>query len=341
MPSGRRTPWSLRTGLLALTALSCVVALGLAEIATRLLLPEPWYLEPGERVKPDLPKFRVGKRLVALREPLPTTAPATAYRILFLGDSFTYGVGVDADQTFVGQIEARLNQTPPREDFREYVAFNGGIPGSRTQAWTRLYAAAQTTFLPHLVVAVFFLRDGQAAAGSIPTIQEMKESLRELQSSSALFKHSHLYRQLFQQRWINEVGKTYLSTMAAGYTGSEIQTREWRRAQQNVLWLRDRASERGAEFALVIFPVLFNLRGDYPMQEVVDEIERFARADHIRVLSLLAAFRGHSAPDLWVSRFDQHPNIRGHEIAAAAIYPLIEELISEKRTSLPTDARRE
>jgi hypothetical protein len=320
-------------------AISCLLALGFAELGARLLLPAPWYLEDGELSWPPFLKHRVGRAVEYLRAGMEAPAPEDAYRILFLGDSFTYGVGVDEPQTFVSRVAARLDEDPPNQGFREHIAFNGGIPGSLTGSWKGLHEAAQELFQPHLVVVVFFLRDGQIGAGSTTAVRKMKERLRELHDSSFLFQHSYLYRQLFVRPLIHEVGKEYLSTMADGYFGPPARTQEWRRAQANVLAMRDRAEENGAKFAMVIFPVLFDLGPDYPLQKVVDVIADFARANQIRTLDLLPAYRGHDASSLWLASFDQHPNARGHEIATDAMLPLVAELVAQDQSPLPAAPR--
>ncbi|MBW2272695.1 MAG: hypothetical protein JRG96_05460 [Deltaproteobacteria bacterium] len=336
METGRhRKQRAFRLGLVVAVAISCLLSLGLAEIGARLLLPAPWYLEDGESSWPPFMKRRVGAAVEYLRAGMEAPAPEDAYRILFLGDSFTYGVGVDESQTFVSRIVTRLNEGPPNEGFREHIAFNGGIPGSLTGSWKGLHEAAQELFQPHLVVVVFFLRDGQIGAGSTTAVRKMKERLRELHGSSFLFQHSYLYRQLFVRPLIREVGKEYLSTMADGYFGPPARTQEWKRAQSNVLAMRDRAEEHGAKFVMVIFPVLFDLGPDYPLRNVVDVIADFARSNDIQTLSLLPAYTGHEASELWLSSFDQHPNERGHAIAADAIHPLVARLVAHDPNPLP------
>ena len=42
--------------------------------------------------------------------------------------------------------------------------------------------------------------------------------------------------------------------------------------------------------------------------------------------NLLPAFMGMDGTQLWVSPFDQHPNERGHAVAAEAMLPFIRDL---------------
>ncbi len=90
---------------------------------------------------------------------------------------------------------------------------------------------------------------------------------------------------------------------------------------------RPDAPDIGARFAMVIFPALYEFNDDYPLTGVCEEIERFCRQSDIEVLSLLPTYLHEDGPSLWVSLHNQHPNARGHALAADAIYEYIEPMI--------------
>jgi hypothetical protein len=115
----------------------------------------------------------------------------------------------------------------------------------------------------------------------------------------------------------------YLARLQRGFLGSSKETEEWHKAQGYLRRLRDGSQRLGADFTLVIFPVLFGLDESYPLIGAMREIERFAEAEGISAFSLLPAYTGQSAPDLWVSPLDQHPNEAAHEIAAEAIHDFL------------------
>ena len=105
--------------------------------------------------------------------------------------------------------------------------------------------------------------------------------------------------------------------------------RQWKQAQADVLAIKRRALDVDARFAMVVFPVLFDLTPKYPLKDVCDEIVRFAEADEIPALTLLPAFMGRDAEPLWISPFDQHPNANGHAIAAESMIPFVERLVRQ------------
>ena len=315
---------------LALAGASLLLALVVVEIGFRAGRGPPWYERVVEEQTTFRPtRWRVGRITAPLRGPLDTgpKGPDTR-RILFLGDSFTYGHGLaEPAKTFVGLVAERFNQQQPCPPARRCEVFNGGMPGTFTGEWVILFEDAVDPFAPDLVVAVFFLRDAVAGTTSMQQIDKIRDGMRRLAGESLLFRYSHTYRYFREHSELAELSHKYLEHIRAGYLGSADQTREWQRAQVNLLTINRQTLERGARFAVVIFPVLIELHERYPLAGVCEVIEDFCRDHEIPALSLLPTFMNKSAPSLWVSPCDQHPNERGHALAAAAIYEFLEPLL--------------
>jgi hypothetical protein len=81
---------------------------------------------------------------------------AAAYRVLLLGDSFTYGLGVDDDQTFAARVERNL-----LEDHLSVEVMNAGCPGKGTDYELKLFQTVGAKFHPDLTVLCFFCNDFQ------------------------------------------------------------------------------------------------------------------------------------------------------------------------------------
>ncbi len=152
---------------------SLVVALAIAEGAVRLISPQ----EVGPvrfAFDPELGKIPVpgqqGKRNLAgvftftysnnslgwrgrreYRE-----AKQTDYRVLMLGDSMTYGTGVNDDQTFAARVEQDL-----RADQMSVEVMNAGCPGKGTDYELKCFQTVGYKFHPDLTVLCFFSNDFQ------------------------------------------------------------------------------------------------------------------------------------------------------------------------------------
>ena len=330
-PAGARL-WALR-GLLVFG--SVVATLLVAECSLRLTPEVSWHEQiEKQAVHGQIPSVFIGDRRFKLRETFTPVVDAEpgAYRILFLGDSFTYGSGLaDAETAFPARVTNQLQEFDTNVRGRRFEYFNGGIPGSLTGRWVQLLQLMEEDFDPHLVVTVFSLRDGTRGLGYRGKLREYRETMERLQADSFIFSHSRLFRELVQKKMQGRVSRDYLAEMEEAYLGDGEFTAEWRKAQSNLLLLRDLAREQGSDFVLVIFPVLYGLQGDYPLAGVVAEIENFARSNDITVFSLLPDFQGRNEEELWVSTTDQHPNERAHGIAAQAIAEFLSSSGGEHR----------
>jgi hypothetical protein len=323
-----------RLGLrLAIAGASVAAGLALVEVAFRVTRGTPWYERVAqEQGHPDWVFQTIAGSEIPLRQPLEDKPKdIDTYSVLFLGDSVTYGQGItDPSRVFVSLVADRLRAARPVPGVARYQVFNGGIPGSLTQHWCQLFSDTSDRLRPDLVVCVFFLRDGVAGVSSVGQINDIRQGMADLAAGDSwLFRYSYTYRYFRERRELAELSRRYLGKLRDGYLGGPDQIQEWSLAQKNLLSLRRQTLRRGGRFALVIFPVLFQLDEDYPLKDVCDEIERFCRNQDIPVLSLLPTFMNKNAPSLWVSPFDPHPNERGHALAAEAIDGFLERLIRE------------
>jgi hypothetical protein len=177
-------PWGSLFKKMCCAGVASVVAVLLVEVGLRLLAPSPFHelvpafgkftgleelFEPDSllvyRLKPrlshspviDLRKvracnFSVSTNALGLRgaEILPTHDHV---RILALGDSCTFGFGVEDDETYPAQLERMLNRSDLSD--RRFEVINAGVPGYRSTQGARYLAARGLELAPDVVIACF------------------------------------------------------------------------------------------------------------------------------------------------------------------------------------------
>jgi lysophospholipase L1-like esterase len=301
-----------------------------AEGVAGLLWEAPWYERLlAEQAQAQERAYRTNR--LGLRGPeVAVPRPPGLARVLVLGDSFTFGLGVDAAAaTFPALLERKLAETARPAARVEVV--NAGLPGSLTGDWVALFERTGRALDPDVVLAVFFLRDGTTLHTLPDVFGEVREELGRRFATSLAWRYSFLYRRYrdFEDR--RRFARAYARRFEEAYFGSPEQTAEWSRAQHNLRALRDRARASGAVFGLAVFPVLIDLDESHPFAGIQELLVRFARENDIPVHDLLPAFLGRSAPDLWVSPLDQHPNEEAHALAAASLLPFVQELLAAAR----------
>jgi hypothetical protein len=154
-------------GCTVLAALGLVTALSATEIGLRVLYPAVPIIRRDERLgsllRPSLDVrktfgghervVRVTTNASGLRGPeLPTGRTPGVRRVLALGDSFTFGDAVEAEEAWPAQLEARLNRGGPAN---RWQVINAGVPGHGTGQELLLAQILEDRLEPDVVVLGF------------------------------------------------------------------------------------------------------------------------------------------------------------------------------------------
>ena len=159
-----------------LIVLSGTVALTLAEIVVRLFAPQPlagvmfsedpdfgFWLRPNLRDKafqsePGCPPYRVttNRRGYRMAGELAPEKPQGVTRVLVMGDSFSFGVGVDNADVWPAQLEKLLNAGNPAT---RYEVVNASCPGWGTENELAFWRKRGGALQPDLVIVSFYRND--------------------------------------------------------------------------------------------------------------------------------------------------------------------------------------
>ncbi len=237
---------------------------------------------------------------------VPIQKPEGVRRVVCLGDSITFGEGVDDAATYPRRLEALLNRNaPPR-----WEVLNFGVQGHGTVDSFLLYSMYAAQFDPDIVLLGFFLNDAMDGAETIRRNEEWTADW----PISALSHISRISELIERSRIAARMQADYFEAIRRS-----IDSPRWETCRRAMRDLQRLTRERGARFEVIVFPVLWGLESDYPFEDMHGRIREACREDGIACLDLLEAFKGRAAADLWVHPTDHHPNAEGQRIAAEAI----------------------
>lgn len=253
----------------------------------------------------------------------PAEKPANTWRILFIGDSFTFGEGVQDDETFASILEERL-QLEAANGERTYHVINAGVPGYNTKDEVLNLRAKWLDLEPDTVVLVFYLNDAYDDNRFAALISGSAEGEfgRELRFES----RSHLLRFLADRVFRWQMGRRITKIYEGQFFDQpEIAGHDWEGSKKALRQASELMRERGIRFAMVIFPELHALNDSHPFKNIYRRIHAYAESLGIPVLNLFPVFEGRSDSDLWVHVTDHHPNAEAHRVAADAIWSFLHD----------------
>jgi lysophospholipase L1-like esterase len=253
----------------------------------------------------ELMGVRVEINSDGLRDDETPRAKGERWRILFLGDSLTFGWGVEKDETFEARLERQLQERRPTE------ILNFGIGNYNTTQEVQLFLEKGLAYRPDQVVLFYFINDAEP----VPR----RSRWAWLGHARILtFYWSRLRAAMARLSPRAGFREYYASLYAPGSAG-------WARTQRSFATLADACRERGIALQAVLLPELHEL-GDYPFAEQHRLVMEALREQGIPALDLAPLFPDVDPPErLWVARDDAHPNARAHEIIARLTRDFIAE----------------
>lgn len=243
-------------------------------------------------------------------------------RIWILGDSFSFGWGVEREESYTQVLADRLG----------FPAYNVATPGSNVCGWQALYARMPTDLRPVAVVVGLTIENRVAvldcpAAAKVVVKAEEPNAISLLAIKASLTRHTALYNVISVSLKRINVIETILTK--AGliedpariiFHGHDPAKADEMIAATTAELDRLRAmTPKNIPFVVVLFPARFELRDDTGHFRRLRTGMAEALARHgIAVLDLYPEFK---AAGLEATHFahDGHWNPRGHRIAGEAL----------------------
>ena len=250
------------------------------------------------------------------------------FRVAVLGDSLTFGFGVEEAEVYTALLEAELTRLLAP---RKVEVLNFGVGGYNPYNEVALFEGIAAAWQPDLVLVQFCINDLND-----PRLHFDAHTLRLLELPDAAFPDPRMRTQPMPGRsplafcagrlrlcdllqhalYENRADRRALARAVAERRSLGEAERSWLHAQYGKL--QQWAGSHGARFGVVVFPYPKQLR-EPSRDGVAKGIVALGRDDGFAVIDLTPAFRSASQTrdalflDLW------HPSPAGHRIAAEAL----------------------
>lgn len=301
-----------------------------------------WYHQPGKQTShvTQGDEFSVKINSAGMRSDRNylVDKPVGRKRIAVIGDSFTFGFGVENESTFVSVLEKNLPG---------YEVLNFGIPGYGIDQMYVLYQTIVTRYSPDMVMLgifpedfwratrafadsghakpYFFLRgNGELELKNVPVPKQFAlksnqfPQMYEYSDTEKTMRKSALYRFL-KKSWIR-LGKN------TGFMDPDL-TDEWRVGQVILKDFVDSIKAEGSVPVIVLLPPDRWVKTDDDTS-LHKSINRFAKRNKYTTLDLTPIFReAIAASDIteYYIQNDWHWTEKGHAIAAEQLHEFIQK----------------
>jgi len=295
------------------TLLGAVLSLVLGEIFFRIIEPQS---PPGTTYGAPIYENEDGLRDRTFIKP----KPEGVYRILVLGDSFTWGVGLTVEETIPKLLETALNA---RGDGRVVEVVNAAIPGYNTVEEFNQLRGLGMTYEPDFVLLIFNMNDIEykpelAVAAYdetlvVPVVEidpgedvaqfSRNEGLRgfvlELERRSALVRFlvppvGAILREIGllespEFSWVQKIFEGFVDTNPG-----------WVESRRAIGEMAALTADQDMEFVMAVYPLLNEL-DDYQGREAHAALAALCEELGIRCVDLLPVFEGQDEHDFWVN----------------------------------------
>lgn len=312
----------------------CIVLL--FEAYARFILKQPYYAFPdGYFVKNEFYGYELAKNFKGkYSQPEFTISIDTNsdglrdvehpergnYKILALGDSFTFGVGVELSETYLSLLEKMLNS---HESGNKYSIIKAGIIGYSTYN-ERVYLGGKgINYNPDIVMVQFWWDDlgvdhlaysaeaGFLTTGRITNFSQVRLFLNKYFRSYAFLRSifsRKFNRAIFANRTQNELENEESIKIKSGITSKEFYK------------IEAVCNERNVKVLFILIPpkeFVYDKIGTQKQWDIFCDIINKGGTEYIDLLPVLKSSVGHGQEPFF--KIDPHLNATGHRLVAQEI----------------------
>ncbi|MCR4291191.1 MAG: SGNH/GDSL hydrolase family protein, partial [Candidatus Scalindua sp.] len=214
-------------------------------------------------------------------------ADINEYRIVGIGDSFTYGSGVTMEETYLNQLKDILKAKYRNTSFQ---VLNLGHPGYNTVQEYKVLLNRGLAYKPHLIVVGFVLNDaemftdykfrtrGTNVDPSHTRPITPSKMIRDFMAKSYLYRFIklHIIGLMLQ---LDISSADHQSSYIKGQYSESY--RGWAEARESLKKMKLVAVRQKAELLVVVFPLFSRFDQYYPFPDIHKKISEFCQSNQI------------------------------------------------------------
>jgi lysophospholipase L1-like esterase len=271
--------------------------------------------------------------------------PEGSFRVMVLGDSVTYGLGVSRDRTFGDQLEKRLQN---RIGSAEVI--NAGVNGYTAYNELQYYLTEGRKFGSDLVIVAFCMNDivnprlhwnytqnkiVDIPDAAIPNAEyDRNVILPRVQGRKSILQHSELFNTL-ERLVSSQKKKNNVPTYITGEDSLSIEvlldenSPEWQWLTSIYDTLHAAVQAEKATLVIAIFPLAYQMDRGYPFLPQKN-IMKYCQQNDIHCIDLLPSFKNYAKDDMFLLNRSQYLDIWhltefGHKVSANEIFHFLRD----------------
>jgi hypothetical protein len=247
--------------------------------------------------------------------------PPGVFRIVALGDSFTYGVGAPFDDTYLARVERLLNERPGRT--RQVEVIKLGLPRYFPEAERLVLEHDGLPYHPDLIMVAFLPNDIVDTYEGLEVIRVRQDGFLSSQGLEHLgavavwlSRHSRVIRSLLVHVAAFVRERTHPVHGQDIYRDGGFHEPDWRKVESEFERMQELARQNGADFVIVSIPQHgpWPAERDYPDQRLA----RWSAGHGVVFIPTLPALRAASTQQLYWPK-DGHCTPAGYGVIAQTI----------------------
>jgi len=246
--------------------------------------------------------------------------PKNTFRILVMGDSMTFGSGIDKiSDTYPKKLEALLNKGSKQK----FEVINIAYPGYNTDSQLYDLYIKGFNFQPDMVFIGYYHNDIPRLSylRCNPTSREIiKGKIKTLVDKTVLyqfinFRYNRLLEKLNHKPKMEDcINEAYSSTA-------------WEMEKVYLEAIRKACMLRNIKLMIGIIPLMFKLNDDYPIKMIHSKLKGYCTKNGVECIDFFEeGFRGKNALNLVISPEDRHLNSQGAKIISKSLFEKLKPL---------------